>query len=114
MHYILFMEPAIKYRGKTIHADDVSFIKGQIAENPNDSRLALSVKLCKAWNWVQPNGALKDMVCRGLNVAAPQGRSDKAPRKESMHSVCANTLRAHRHPGIWLQRFERFWMRNNP
>jgi hypothetical protein len=24
------------------------------------------VKLCQAWNWVQANGALRDMVCRGL------------------------------------------------
>jgi uncharacterized protein DUF4338 len=26
----------------------------------------LSKKLCQAWNWVQTNGALRDMVCRGL------------------------------------------------
>jgi hypothetical protein len=29
----------------------------------------LSKKLCQAWNWVQPNGHLKDMVCRGLMLA---------------------------------------------
>ena len=26
----------------------------------------MSAKLCEAWNWRQPNGALRDMVCRGL------------------------------------------------
>jgi len=64
--YILFMDLVIKYRGKTFNADDVSFIKRLIADNPNDSRFLLSVKLCKAWNWVQANGALKDMTCRGF------------------------------------------------
>jgi hypothetical protein len=37
-----------------------------IAANPEASRWALSRKLCEAWNWKQANGALRDMVCRGL------------------------------------------------
>jgi len=28
--------------------------------------VALSRKLCEIWDWKQPNGALRDMVCRGL------------------------------------------------
>ena len=66
MHYVLFMDPAIKYRGKTFNDDDISFIKGLIAENPEASRFALSKMLCREWNWVQPNGVLKDVVCRGF------------------------------------------------
>src|SRR5271167_976927 len=45
---------------------DVVFIRQLIAEHPQASRRELSYKLCAAWNWVQPNGALRDMVCRGL------------------------------------------------
>jgi len=37
-----------------------------IAEHSTLSRRALSKKLCEAWGWVQPNGALRDMVCRSL------------------------------------------------
>ena len=37
-----------------------------MAENPDLSRRALSAKLCEAWDWRQSNGALCDMVCRGL------------------------------------------------
>src|SRR5271157_3526320 len=33
---------------------------------PRRAAAELSQKLCQAWNWVQPNGALRDMVCRGL------------------------------------------------
>ncbi|HVR81793.1 MAG TPA: DUF4338 domain-containing protein, partial [Luteimonas sp.] len=37
-----------------------------IAEHPQASRRELSKQLCCAWNWVQANGALRDMICRGL------------------------------------------------
>jgi hypothetical protein len=60
------MSLEIKYRGRIVTDEDISFINQLIAENPGDSRWRLSKKLCKAWNWVQANGALCDMVCRGL------------------------------------------------
>jgi hypothetical protein len=37
-----------------------------IAENPSLSRRRLSTLVCEAWNWVQPNGLPRDMVCRSL------------------------------------------------
>lgn len=60
------MELEIKYQGKVATSDEVEFIKKLISDNPNDSRRRLSKKLCEVWNWVQPNGALRDMVCRGF------------------------------------------------
>ena len=60
------METQIRYRGRTIEASEVDFIKQLIADHPGLSRRRLSAKLCEAWNWVQPNGVLRDMVCRGL------------------------------------------------
>jgi len=59
----------LEYRGRTITDADVVFIRDLIAAHPTASRRALSQKLCEAWNWVQPNGALRDMVCRGLMLA---------------------------------------------
>ena len=55
-----------RYRGRTIGAKDVIFIRELIAQHPRLSRRKLSVKLCEAWQWRQANGALRDMVCRGL------------------------------------------------
>ena len=49
-----------------VTADDVTSIRQLIAENPGASRRRLSEKLCEAWQWKQANGALRDMVCRGL------------------------------------------------
>jgi len=37
-----------------------------IAQHPGLSRRRLSQKLCEAWQWKQANGALRDMMCRGL------------------------------------------------
>ena len=60
------MSLRLQYRGREVTDADVAFINRLIADHPELSRRALSQKLCQAWNWVQPNGALRDMVCRGL------------------------------------------------
>ena len=55
-----------KHRGRIITPDDIHFIQQLIDANPQASRRRLSAKLCEAWQWKQANGALRDMVCRGL------------------------------------------------
>jgi hypothetical protein len=55
-----------RYRGRVVTVEDIAFIRQLIAENPGLSRRRLSVKLCEAWRWKQTNGALRDMICRGL------------------------------------------------
>jgi hypothetical protein len=54
------------YRGRAVTPEDVLFIRELIAQHPSLSRRRLSAKLCEAWQWKQANGALRDMVCRGL------------------------------------------------
>ncbi len=56
----------MRYRGREIWPEDIALIEQLMAENPGWSRRRLSAGLCQAWNWVQPNGALRDMVCRSL------------------------------------------------
>lgn len=75
------MDLEIKYRGKVATTEDVAFINKLIKDNPHDSRRALSVKLCQAWNWVQPNGALRDMVCRGFMLELHRAGYIKLPEK---------------------------------
>jgi hypothetical protein len=60
------MEVKLKYRGREITQEDVAFIQELIGRHPDSSRRALSKLLCEAWNWRQPNGHLRDMVCRSL------------------------------------------------
>lgn len=88
------MQKPLSYRHRVITDDDLVFIRQLIAENPDLSRRGLSIKLCVAWNWVQANGALRDMVCRGMMLMLHRqglielpalrriGRSSLGPAKE--------------------------------
>jgi Domain of unknown function (DUF4338) len=60
------MQGILCYRHRVITEDDLVFIRKLIVEHPGSSRWVLSKKLCEAWNWVQANGAVRDMLCRGL------------------------------------------------
>lgn len=75
------MEALLTYRGKRITAEDVAFIRQLIDQNPGDSRWVLSKKLCQAWDWRQPNGALRDMVCRGLMLALDRAGHIQLPAR---------------------------------
>lgn len=72
----------LTYRGRTVTAKDIVFINALIAENPGDSRRRLSKKLCRAWNWVQPNGRLRDMVCRSLMLELHRAGHIRLPDKK--------------------------------
>jgi len=63
------MDTVLRYRGRAISSADVATIAKLIAEHPRARRRALSILLCEAWSWRQPNGALRDAVCRGLLLA---------------------------------------------
>src|SRR5512136_2159055 len=76
------MEALLTYRAKRITQEDVAFIRDLIAQHPGDSRWNLSHKLCQAWNWRQPNGALRDMVCRGLMLALQRAGYIELPPKK--------------------------------
>jgi hypothetical protein len=76
------MDEVLTYRGKTVTGQDVIFIRTLIKENPLDSRRALSRKLCLQWDWRQPNGALRDMVCRGLMLELHRAGHIQLPEKK--------------------------------
>jgi hypothetical protein len=73
------METVLTYRGHAIEAADVAFIRALIAARPKASRRKLSLELCRAWGWVQPNGALRDAVCRGLLLTLHRGGHIELP-----------------------------------
>jgi Domain of unknown function (DUF4338) len=89
------MPELLCYRGRRIDAADIEFIKELIAQNPGASRRALSAKLCQAWNWVQPNGQLRDMVCRSLMLQLHRGGLIELParRIEAINNVIARRQR---------------------
>ena len=54
------------YRGQSLSDEQIAFLRQYITDHPELSRWKLSRQLCEAWQWKQANGALRDMVCRGL------------------------------------------------
>ena len=70
------------YRGRVVNDNDIAFINELIARNPNASRWALSRQLCREWHWVQPNGELRDMVCRGMMLELHRAGHIRLPEKK--------------------------------
>ena len=60
------MEIIATYRGRNVTVSDIALIKEIIAAHSEGSRRFISQEVCRAWEWRQANGALKDMVCRSL------------------------------------------------
>ncbi len=75
------MDVKLTYRGRVVTSADVAFIDKLISEHPTASRRALSKKLCEAWNWVQPNGVPRDMVCRGLMLELHRAGHIELPKQ---------------------------------
>src|SRR5512144_2361556 len=55
-----------RYRGQEISGEQIAFLREFIRAHPTSSRWKLSRQLCEALDWKQANGALRDVVCRGL------------------------------------------------
>ena len=97
------MEVVLKYRGRAITAGDVVFIRTLITEHPGASRRILSKKLCEAWNWSQPNGTLRDMVCRGLMLELHRaGHIELPPVRQVNPNPMARRKAERRKPVPWL------------
>jgi hypothetical protein len=76
------MEIVLRHRGRAVTTADVAFIRELIAAHPGESRRALSQRLCRAWDWRQDNGALRDMVCRGLLLSLHRGGHIELPARK--------------------------------
>ena len=79
------MEGEFRYRGRVITAAEVEFIRQLIAQHPETNRRQLSLRLCEAWGWRQANGALRDMVCRGLLLELARAGHLELPSATHVH-----------------------------
>jgi hypothetical protein len=61
------MEKVIfRYRARQLGSQDIQFIRTIISEHYQRGRSHISRILCEAWQWVQPNGKLKEYAARDL------------------------------------------------
>ena len=84
---------ALRYRGRNISEEDILYIRELIVAHPGASRRTLSTQLCEAWRWRQANGALRDMVCRGLLLML-----DRAGGSLCRRCITCGTTRWHTEP----------------
>jgi hypothetical protein len=84
----------LRYRGRNVSEEDILYIRELIGAHPHASRRTLSTKLCEAWQWRQANGALRDMVCRGLLLMLDRaGRITLPPVDYVRHNPLAHRAR---------------------
>jgi len=87
----LVMTPMIKYRNRLVTLEDIAYIRKLISTYPEYGRCALSRQICRDWNWVQDNGNLKDMVCRGLLLLLEKQGDIRLPaRKKNPNNPFVN------------------------
>jgi len=68
-----------------VSAAEVEFIRQLITQHPGANRRQLSLRLCEAWGWKQANGALRDMVCRGLLLELERAGRLELPPASHVH-----------------------------
>ncbi len=77
------MKPLI-IRNRKITASGVKFIQAVVYQHWDRGRTHISRVLCTKWNWIQPNGRLKDMACRELLLTLyRKGLLDYPPPKST-------------------------------
>jgi hypothetical protein len=62
------VDAVFRFRGRPITATDAAQIRALVAAQPTATRSALARQVCELWQWRQPNGVLRDGVCRSLLV----------------------------------------------
>ena len=84
-----------RYRGRSISQEDVLYIRALVERHPNESRRTrYRPKLCEAWQWRPTNGALRDMVCRGLLLMLERaGQITLPPVSYVRHNPLAKRVR---------------------
>lgn len=83
------MEP-IRVQGRTLTGDDLGELRALIAQHPEWHRTALSLHLCRLWNWRNAAGQIKDMAARTLLLKlAARGLIDLPPPQRRTRRPCA-------------------------
>lgn len=70
-----------RYRARQLGIRDIRFIQALISKHYQRGRSHISRQLCKGWQWIQPNGKLKECAARDLLLRLEeQGLIELPPR----------------------------------
>ena len=83
-----------RYRGQEITNEQVAFLREFIGTHPKSSRWKLSRQICEELGWKQANGALRDVICRGLLLMLERaGVIELPPVRWHIHGQCRRERR---------------------
>lgn len=54
----------MRYCGREFTEEEISWVRQLIAERADISRKDISIEFCREYDWLKPDGGLKDMSCR--------------------------------------------------
>ena len=79
----------ICYRGRVFTGREIEEIREVILTHRDRSRWFISRELCRRWQWVQPNGVPKDIICRGFLLHLARQRLIELPpcRRETPYRL---------------------------
>jgi hypothetical protein len=70
-----------RYRARQLGIQDIRFIQALISKHYQRGRSHISRRLCESWQWIQPNGKLKECAARDLLLRLEeQGLIELPPR----------------------------------
>ena len=90
------MDAILTYRGRSIEPADLTFIQSLVDAHWDAGRTFISQELCRQWQWRQPNGYLKDMVCRGLLLKLERSGQIRLPPSRRTGVYSGRKVRARR------------------
>ena len=105
-----------RYCGRDFTPKELDQIRSLIKQNPKFNRRRLSIEVCRMFQWLKPDGKLKDMSCRvamlrmekdGLIQLPPSFRKKQPVRKIEFTSAtdpqCLVSFPVHQMPRLHLQ-----------
>jgi hypothetical protein len=70
-----------RYRARQLDSEDIRFIRALISKHYQRGRSHISRALCEAWQWVQPNGKLKEYAARDLLLRLEEQGHIELPKR---------------------------------
>ncbi len=83
-------------RGRTFTTYEINLISKLAQEYFEEGRTRISIEVCKALNWRQPNGWLKDRACREVLRFLHRNRYLRLPKSKAVRKRGNNRLRLQR------------------
>jgi hypothetical protein len=82
----------MRYSGRDFTEKEFAWIRQLIEDRPEISRKDISIFFCKAFDWLKPDGGLKDMSCRVAMLKMEKDGHIILPAPKTKHTKPYKTI----------------------